>query len=173
MDTDSVDKETIVLPNIDELDEKVKSNVLFRNCGDIKKNAGLPQTRECDDLSGKSMSLCIGSTGQDCTQTFKTWSQLIFGSFYGILKSNLVMVEFKPANVFFDGTKLTIVGIDYRDGKDTSKQKTIEDISKVIAELLMKKNITTTDLIPFKKVPSWSELKLEKVVDLYHLVNNS
>jgi len=172
MDTDTVENERFDLPTIEGIDEATKSNVAFRKCDDIKKVSGLPQSRVCDDLAGVSMNKCIGPTAQDCTQSFKSWSKLILASFYGILKANYVMVDFQASNIFFDETTLTIVGIDNRDGKDSNKQKTIADISRVIIELLMKKKITSTDLKPFK-TDVWTNLKLVNVEQLYHLINDS
>lgn len=81
MDTDTVDNETFDLPNADDLDANVKSNIIFRKCADLKKESGKPQSRECDDLTGSSFKKCVGPTAQDCSNSFKIWSRLVLGSF--------------------------------------------------------------------------------------------
>lgn len=165
MDTDSVDNETFDAPNADDLDAEVKSNIIFRKCGDLKKDSGKPQSRECDDLIGNSLKKCVGPTAQDCSNSFKIWSRLVLGSFYGILKANQVMVDFKPSDIFFDETSVTVVGIDNREGQESKKDKTVADISKVIIEILMKKKFTEAD---YKKheAKHWHEIKFNNVEEL-------
>lgn len=82
------------------------------------------------------------------------------------------MVDFKPADIFFDETSVTIVGIDNREGQESKKNKTVADISKVIIEILMKKKFTEAD---YKKhnAAAWHEIKFNNVEELYHLINDS
>lgn len=119
--------------------------VVFRKCGDLKKEAGKPMSRECDDIVGTSMGDCVGPSSRDCSNTIKTWSKLILASFYGILKNNGVADDLKPAQIFFDQTKLTVAGLDNRDGQDAKKATTVANVGKVITELCMRKILTTPD----------------------------
>jgi len=57
------------------------AQVSFRKCGDLKKEAGLPLSRECDDILGESMANCVGPSSSDCSNTFRIWSKLYIANF--------------------------------------------------------------------------------------------
>jgi len=56
-------------------------SVLFRKCGDPSAVSGSPLSRECDDIQGKPLGDCVGASSNDCTNSFKVWSQLLLASF--------------------------------------------------------------------------------------------
>lgn len=145
-----------------DLADDIKNNVVFRKCGDLKSEASKPLSRECDDIIGSSMRDCVGPASKDCGVSFLVWSKLQLASFYGLLKGNAVMDDFKPAHIFFDQTKLTLAGLDNRDGQDAKKAATIAGIGKVVTEMLMRKEITKTDLDK-QKVSEQKELKLDNI----------
>lgn len=146
---------------IDDLAEQAPL-VVFRKCGDAKKEAGKPMSRECDDIVGRSLRDCVGPSSSDCTNSFKTWSRLVFAAWYGILKANGVADDFKPEHIFFDQTKVTVAGLDNRDGQDAKKGPTIAGIGKVITEIVMRKALAKSDFEKYK-VEEWKDLKLENI----------
>lgn len=135
-----------------------KPNVVFRKCGDAKKEAGVAMSRECDNIVGSSLSDCIGPSGKDCTVNIKDWSILVLASFYGYIKNNQVMDDFKASQIFFDQTKVTVAGLDNRDGQDAKKSTTISGLGKVLSEIVMRKEIGKSDY-ELHKVAAWKDLK--------------
>jgi len=108
------------------------------------------------------MGDCVGPSSNDCTNSFKVWSQLYLASFSGLLKANQVSDGFKAEHIYFDQTTLTIVGLDNRDGQEAKKELTVNSIGQVLSEMVMRKIISKTDLDPFK-AEDWKSLKLETI----------
>jgi len=79
-----------------------------------------------------------------------------------LLKASQVSDGFKAEHIYFDQTKLTIVGLDNRDGQDAKKETTVASIGKVLTEMVMRKNIGKSDLDVFK-AEDWKSLKLETI----------
>jgi len=68
----------------------------------------------------------------------------------------------KPSQIFFDQTTFTICGIDNRDGQDAKKSASIQAFGKVITEIVMRKDITKTDLEKYKAT-EYKDLKFENI----------
>jgi len=47
--------------------------------------------------------------------------------------------------MFFDQTRLTIAGLDNRDGQDAKKETTVQDIGLVLTEMVMRKTLGKSD----------------------------
>lgn len=136
--------------------------VIFRKCGDPTSVAGSPLSRECDDIQGKPMGDCVGASSNDCTNSFKVWSQLLLASFQGLIKASQISDGFKAEHIYFDQTTMTVVGLDNREGQDAKKETTVVNLGLVLTEMVMRKNIGKSDLDPFK-AEDWKSLKLETI----------
>jgi len=145
----------------------LKDKVNFRKCDTETKEAAKPLTKECDPIEGASLRTCVGPASRDCAVNFRNWSRGFIGSMYAILKKDLVMDGLKSADIFFDQEKVTVLGIDNRTDQAAKKETTIQDISRVLAEILMRAPTETETLKKhFANKATWKEIEVNTIEQL-------